>query len=157
MNRYRTLCITVLLGALICFTIGCQAGKKKSTEIPKPPPEPKYRTDTVLLIESDGYGYLARVTEDTLPDATEVPVSFFSAEVRKKIGATVATENILRIREEPPDGWASRPIALEYFNGITWKYQMNVLELEDGYLLPEGVKGERRVEFANIRVPLAVH
>ena len=138
--------------------------EEKPEPPPEPPkekpvekPEPLYKTDAVLLIESDGYGYLARVTEDTLPDATEVPVHFFSAEVRKKIGATAATENILRIREEPPDGWASRPVALDYFDGITWKYQMNVLELKDGYLLPEEVKGERRVKFANIRVPLAVH
>ncbi len=121
------------------------------------PPEPLYKTGTVLLIESDDYGYLARVTEDTLPDATEVPVKFFSAEVRKKAGDTVKPEDILRIREEPPDGWASRPIALEYFDGATWKHQMDVLELKDGYLLPEGVKGERRVEFANVRVPIAVH
>ena len=157
MNRYRTLCITVLLAALVCFTIGCQAGKKDSDEIPEPPPEPKYRTGTVLLIESDDYGYLARVTEDTLPDATEVPVKFFSAALEKKVGNAVASENILTAREEPPDGWASRPVSIDYFNGITWKHQMNVLELEDGYLLPEDVKGERRVEFANVRVPLAVH
>ena len=124
---------------------------------PEPPPEPLYKTGTVLLIESDDYGYLARVTEDTLPDATEVPVKFFSAEVRKKAGDTVKPEDILRIREEPPDGWASRPIALEYFDGSTWKHQMDVLEMEDSYLLPERVKDERRVEFANVRVPIAVH
>ena len=156
MNRYRTLCITGLLAALVCFTIGCQAGKKNSDEIPKPPPEPKYRTDTVLLIESDGYGYLARVTEDTPPDATEVPVRFFSAEVRKKIGDTVTPEDILRVREEPPDGWASRPVSIDYFNGTTWKHQMDVLEMEDSYLLPERVKDKRRVEFANVRVPIAL-
>ena len=113
----------------------------------------------MLLIESDGYGYLARVTEDTLPDATEVSVHFFSEEPRKNVGDTVATENILTIREEPPDGWASRPVLLEYFDGKTWNYQMDVLMLEDGYLLPEGVegvKGKRRVEFANVRFPIAV-
>ena len=156
MNRYRTFCITVLLGALICFTIGCQAGKKNSAEIPEPPPEPKYRTGTVLLIQSDGYGYLARVTEDTLPDATEVPVYFFSAEVRQKVGDTIKAENILKTREEPPDGWASRPIALEYFDGGTWKHEMDVLEMEDSYLLPTRVEGKRRVEFANVRIPIVV-
>lgn len=157
MNRYRTFCITGLLAALVCFTIGCQAGKKNGEEIPDPPPEPKYRTGTVLLIQSGGYGYLARVTEDTPPETTEVHVHFFSEAVRQEIGDTVTPENILTAREEPPDGWASRPVALEYFDGITWKHQMNVLELEDGYLLPEGVKGKRRVEFANVRFPIAVH
>ena len=155
MNRYRTLCTAVLLGALLCFTIGCQAGKN-SEEIPDPPPEPKYRTGTVLLIQSGGYGYLARVTEDTPPDATEVPVYSFSAEVRQKVGDSVATEDILRIREEPPNGWASRPIALEYFDGVTWKHEMDVLEMEDSYLLPTRVEGKRRVEFANVRIPIVV-
>ena len=129
-------------------------------ETPEPPaetPEPLYKVGAVLLIESDGYGYLARVTEDTLPDATEVAVHFFSEEPRKNVGDTVTTENILTVREEPPDGWASRPVLLEYFDGKTWKYQMDVLMLEDSYLLPEHVKGERRVEFANVRFPVAMH
>lgn len=156
MNRYRTFCITGLLAALLCFTIGCQAGKN-SEEIPDLPPEPKYRAGTVLLIQSGGYGYLARVTEDTPPETTEVPVHFFSEAVRQEIGDTVTPENILTSRDEPPDGWASRPVALEYFDGITWKHQMNVLELEYGYLLPERVKGKRRVEFANVRFPIAAH
>ena len=182
MNRYQIIFAftAVLLGIFLCFTIGCQPDKNNDEkpvekpeekppeppeekppeppeEKPPEPPEPLYKTGAVLLIESDDYGYLARVTEDTLPDATEVPVKFFSAEVRKKAGDTVKPEDILRIREEPPDGWASRPIALEYFDGTTWKHQMDVLEMEDSYLLPERVKDERRVEFANVRVPIAVH
>ena len=156
MNRYRTLCTVVLLGILFCSMSGCQSGKNNNGVDPDELPEPRYKTDTVILVTSGDYRYLARVTNDTPPEAEQVPVHVFTESIREKIGDTVPLTSVVALREEPPDGWGTQPIALEYFNGETWEFQLDVLAIEGAYLLPERVEGKRRIEFANVRFPINV-
>lgn len=156
MNRYQTLCTAVLLGALLCSMSGCQSGKNNNGVDADKLPEPRYKTDTVILVTSGDYRYLARVTNDTPSEAEQVQVYFFNESIREKIGDTVPLTSIVGIRGAPLGGWGTLPIALEYFNGETWVFQQDVLAIEGAYLLPERVEGKRRIEFANVRSPINV-
>lgn len=144
----------LLFGLIFCSIGGCQAGKKTdNTEVPPPEPkvEPRYKQGTVLLIRSGDYGYLARVTADTLPDATQVPVHVFNENIRDTIGGTVPLEAITTTREKPLEGWGIRKVALEYFDGTSWTYTMTAIETEDYYILTDKEGGLHRLEFANVR------
>lgn len=156
MNRYQTLCTALLLGALLCSMSGCQSGKNNNGVDADKLPEPRYKTDTVIIVTSGDYRYLARVTNDTPSEAEQVQVHVFNESIREKIGDTVPLTSILELRGEPPGGWGTQPIALEYFNGETWEFQLDVLAIEGAYLLPERVEGKRRIEFANVRFPINV-
>ena len=118
---------------------------------PEPKVEPRYKQGTVLLIKSGGYSYLAHVTADTLPDATQVPVHVFNEDIRDTIGDTVPLEAIATTREKPPEGWGTQKVALEYFDGTSWTYTMNALEAEDYYIFTNKQGGLHRLEFANVR------
>ena len=127
-------------------------GDQTATE----PPDPLYTSDTIIRIESGDYTYLARVTADTLPTATEVPVHIFTPHLQRKIGNTVPIGGVRGLREEPENGWGTRIVAAEYFNGVKWEFEWNVQEMEDHYLLPETFQGVRRLEFSNVRFPIPI-
>ncbi len=145
----------LLFGLMFSLIGGCQAGKKTDeTEVPVPPEpkvEPRYKQGTVLLIRSGGYSYLAHVTADTLPDATQVPVHVFNENIHGTIGGTVGFEAVTTTREKPPEGWGTRKVALEYFDGTSWTYTMDALEAEDYYIFTDKEGGLHRLEFANVR------
>jgi hypothetical protein len=127
-------------------------GDQPATE----PPDPLYTSDTVIRIESGDYTYLARVTADTFPTAKEVPVHIFTPHLQRKIGDTLPIGDVRGLREEPENGWGTRIVAAEYFDGIKWEFEWNVQEMEDHYLLPETFQGVRRLEFSNVRFPIPI-
>jgi len=157
--QWQTYMLVFLFGITFCCIGGCQGGKQKNeTEAPPPPPpkpkvEPRYEKGTVLLIMSGEYSYLARVTADTLPSATKVPIRLFNENIRNTIGDTVTLEEVTTPREKPPEGWGTRKVALEYFDGNSWTYTMDALEAEDYYTLTDENSGVHRLEFANVRFP----
>ena len=110
-----------------------------------------YKADTLLLVKWDTYSYLARVTEDTFENATEVPIHVFNEKARNVLGANIVIADVVTIREEPQNGWGTRKIALEHFDGTQWHYTMKALESVDHYTVPSDASGEQRVEFENVR------
>ena len=151
-SQHRRYALALLLVGALLF-IGCgKTTQPAETEPPKPP----YTKETVIRIEAEGYTYLARVTADTLPDAKEVPVHIFTPYIQRKIGDTLAIQNVQGTRAEPPTGWGTRAIAAEYFDGTKWEFEWNIQEMADHYLLPETFQGVRRLEFSNIRFPIPV-
>ena len=110
-----------------------------------------YKADTLLLVKWDTHSYLARVTEDTFKNATEVPIHVFNEKARNVLGGNIAIANVVTIREEPQNGWGTRKVALEYFDGTQWHYTMKALESVDHYTVPSDASGEQRVEFENVR------
>ena len=110
-----------------------------------------YKADTLLLVKWDTYSYLARVTENTFKNATEVPIHVFNEKARNVLGSNIAIADVVTTREEPQDGWGTRKVALEYFDGTQWHYTMKALESVDHYTVPSDASGEQRVEFANVR------
>ena len=157
--QYRKYGHVLLLVATLLF-IGCgktspppeNGGDQPATE----PPDPLYTSDTVIRIESGDYTYLARVTADTFPTAKEVPVHIFTPHLQRKIGDTLPIGDVRGLREEPENGWGTRIVAAEYFDGIKWEFEWNVQEMEDHYLLPETFQGVRRLEFSNVRFPIPI-
>ncbi len=110
-----------------------------------------YKADTLLLVKWDTHSYLARVTEDTFKNATEVSIHVFNEKARNVLGGNIAIANVVTIRKEPQDGWGTRKVALEYFDGTQWHYTMKALESVDHYTVPNDASGEQRVEFENVR------
>lgn len=169
--QYRRYGPVLLLVATLLF-IGCgkttnpseNGGNQPPTnpsenggnQTPANPPDPLYTSDTIIQIESGDYIYLARVTADTLPTDKEVPVHIFAPHLQRKIGDTLPIESVRSIREESENGWGTRLVAAEYFDGTQWKFEWNVREMEDHYLLPETFQGVRRLEFSNVRFPIPV-
>ena len=110
-----------------------------------------YKADTLLFVKWDTYSYLARVTADTFENATEVPIHVFNEKARNVLGSNIAIADVVTIREEPQNGWGTRKVALEYFDGTQWHYTMKALEGVDHYTVPSDTSGEQRVEFENVR------
>ena len=110
-----------------------------------------YKADTLLLVKWDTYSYLARVTADTLENATEVPIHVFNENARNVLGANIPIAAVVTSREAPETGWGTRKVALEYSDGTQWHYTMKALEKVDHYTIPSEASGEQRVEFANVR------
>lgn len=152
----------LLFGLMFCLIGGCQAGKKTDNpEVPVPPEpkpkvEPRYEQGTMLLITSGGYSYLAYVTADTLPDATKVPVQVFNKKIHDTLGGTVGLEAVTTTREKPPEGWGTRKIALEYFDGTSWIYTTDALETEDLYILTDKEGKTHALELADVRFPPSI-
>ena len=172
-------CLIVLaLTGLLCIMPACQpsADKDGNTEKPEteeeeetPPPEDKtpppdteeeeetpdgtllYKADTLLLVKWDTYSYLARVTEDTFENATEVPIHVFNEKARNVLGGNIAIADVVTTREEPQNGWGTRKVALEYFDGTQWHYTMKATEGVDHYTVPSDASGDQRVAFENVR------
>ena len=151
----RRRCAFVFLIVAVLF-VGCWRKTKPPEEPPVKPPEPRYTKDTVIKIESEGYVYLARITEDVMPEAKEVPVQIFTPHVQRKMGDKIPVKGVRSIRAEPDTGWGTRTVAAEYFDGTKWNFTWEVGEMADHYLLPETFQGVRRVEFPNIRFPIPV-
>ena len=147
--------LAFLLGILLCvITCGCVI--KTPGNDGDGPPKPLYTSDAIIRVKSGDYIYLARVTADTLPTAKEVPVYIFTPHIQRKIGATLPIGIVRGIRAEPADGWGTRLVAAEYFDGIKWSFEWNIQEMEDHYLLPETFQGVRRLEFSNVRFPIPI-
>ena len=157
-SQYGQYATVLLLGILLSFIACAKATQPPETDESEKPPEPLYAKDTILHIgqTSEGYTYLARVTEDTLPDAENVPVHVFTEYTRKKIGDTLPIGNVQGIREEPPNGWGTRRVAAEYFDGSQWHFTWDIQEMKDHYMLPETFQGVRRLEFSNIRFQIPI-
>lgn len=153
-SQRRQCAFVFLIVAVLC--VGCWRKTKPPEEPPTKPPEPRYTKDTMIKIESEGYLYLARITENVLPDAKEAPVHIFTPHLQKKIGDTIPIKGVKSIREAPETGWGTRTVAAEYFDSTKWNFEWEVTEMEDHYLLPEKLQGVRRVEFANIRFPIPI-
>ena len=110
-----------------------------------------YKADTLLLVKWDTYSYLARVTEDTFENATEVPIHVFNEKARNVLGGNIAIADVVTTREEPQNGWGTRKVALEYFDGTQWHYTMKATEGVDHYTVPSDASGDQRVAFENVR------
>ena len=123
-------------------------------EAADPPAELLYKKDGMLLIQSEDYIYLARVTKDTHADAKAAPVHIFTLHLREKIGETVPIDNVWAAREIPADGWGTQLVAVEYFDNLEWKFEWDAREMEDHYLIPTEGNGTRRVELADVRFPV---
>ena len=141
---------SILLFTFVLTIVGCG----KTTNIEPEPPKPIYTTDMLIYLESDGYNYIARITADTFPGATEVPVQIFAPHLQRKFGDTLPIKKVESIRQEPDTGWTTRLIGAEYFDGTQWKFEWNIKEMEGYYLLPETFQGVRRIDFPNIRFPI---
>ena len=166
-SQYGQYAIVLLFGIFLSFVACAKATdppetdegeKPPKTDEGEKPPKPLYAKDAILRIgpASEGYTYLARVTEDTRPDAQNVPVHVFTEYTRKKTGDTVPIGDVHSIREEPPNGWGTRSVAAEYFDGTQWNFEWSIQEMEDHYLLPETFQGVRRLEFSSIRFPIPI-
>lgn len=123
-------------------------------EAADPPAELLYKKDGMLLIQSEDYIYLARVTKDTHADAKAVPVHIFTPDLREKIGDTVPIDNVWAAREIPADGWGTQLVAVEYFDNLEWKFDWDAREMKDHYLIPAEGDGTRRVELGDVRFPV---
>ena len=135
---------------------------KPPPEEDKPPPDTEeeaetpdapllYKADTLLLVKWDTYSYLARVTADTSENATEVPIHVFNEKARNVLGSNIAIANVVTTRKKPQNGWGTRKVALEYFDGTQWQYTLKALEAVDHYTVPRGASDKQRVEFENVR------
>ena len=151
---------SILLILVTLLFIGCgkttNPPENGGDQTPTKPPDPLYTSDTIIQIESGDYIYLARVTADTLPTVKEVPIHIFTPHLQRKIGDILPIGDVQGLREEPADGWGTRIVAAEYFDGIKWEFEWNVQEMEDHYLLPETFQGVRRLEFSNVRFPIPI-
>ena len=165
MKRHKTspwqiYTLVLLFSFMFSLIGGCRAGKKtEGTEGPVPPEpkvEPLYKQGTMLLITSGGYSYIASVTADTLPDATKVPVEVFNKKIHDTLGGTVGLEAVTTTREKPPEGWGTRKIALEYFDGTSWIYTTDALETEDLYILTDKEGKTHALELADVRFPPSI-
>ena len=123
-------------------------------EAATPPAELLYKKDSMLLIQSEDYIYLARVTKDTHADAKEVPVHIFTPHLRERIGKTVLIDKIWASRKTPADGWGTRLVAVEYLDNLEWKFEWDAREMRDHYLIPTEGDGPRRIELADVRFPV---
>ena len=138
----------------VLATIGC--GKTPNTEPDPPELKPIYTAGTLIYLDVEEYTYIAHITADTFPDATEVPIEIFVPHLQKELGDTLPLQKVKRVREAPETGWNTRLVAAEYFDGTQWQFEWNIKEMEDHYLLPETFQGVRRVEFSNIRFPIPI-
>ena len=126
-------------------------------ESEKPPTELQYKEESVIFIESDDYLYLARITEDTEPDAKKVPVHIFVEHLQEKIGDTISTDKVWKKREMPPGGWGTRSVAAEYLKNAEWIFVWDVREMEDHYLVAiEGEDEKHRIELTEVRFTIPV-
>ena len=113
-----------------------------------------YKKDTMVLVQSGDYLYLAKVTKNTDTTAKKVPTHIFVPHIREKIGQTIPIEQVWSKRKIPEDGWGTRLVAIEYFENLEWTFQWNVREMEDHYLLPTEEDTAQRIEFAAVRFPV---
>ena len=120
---------------------------------PTTPASFRYKKDDTLLVKVKDYLYFAKVTENTITTAKEVPVEFFINEINIITGKSVTLNAVHAKREKPEDGWGSHKVTIEYYDGTEWKTVSDVLVFEDFYLLPESVTGERRIGLDKIRIP----
>ena len=113
-----------------------------------------YTLGEILLIEADGYGYFAEVTEDTRLNDLEIVVRFFVKEIGKKLEDKIPINAVVTKREKPKNGWGTQKVLLEYFDGEAWVFSKDVSVFEDHYLLPELTNSERKVPFDRVRIPI---
>ena len=113
-----------------------------------------YTRGEILQIETNNYGYLAEVTEDTKLNAPEVSVRFFVKEIDKKLGDKVSINAVITKREKPENGWGTEKVLLQYFDGKTWVFSKDVTVFENHYLLSESANNEREVPFNKVRIPI---
>ena len=152
------------LALLLCLQVSLLScgGKTQPVTPPEVPPERppapteqnRYKKGEILLIEAEGYKYFAEVTANTKLSTTQVPVRFFVADIRQKIGNKTAVDSVVTKREKPKYGWGSEKVLLQYFDGTQWVLARDVAVFEDYYLLPESFQGDRKVPLSKVRIPI---
>ena len=152
------------LALLLCLQVSLLScgGKTQPSTPPEAPPENppvpteqnRYKKGEILLIEAEGYKYFAKVTANTKRSDTQVPVQFFVADIRQKVGNKTALDKVVNKREKPKAGWGSEKVLLQHFDGTQWVLSKDVAVFEDYYLLPESFQGERKVPLSKVRIPI---
>ena len=127
--------------------------EEPKVETPQIPVSYRYKKNDILLVKVKNYIYFAKVSDDTITTAKEVPVQFFIREINLIAGNNVVLNAVQAKWEKPKDGWGSQKVTIEYYDGTEWKTVSDVLVFEDFYLLPESVQGERRIGIDKIRIP----
>ena len=109
----------------------------------------------IVLIADEDSMYLARVTAPYTEKDSRIQVYVFNDSVREKVGYWISRSQMLATREEPPGGWGTRQVALQYFWNDAWVYAENVTEFEDHYLVPINNE-KRKVSLKEVRFPIPV-
>ena len=110
----------------------------------------------IILIEEGDYMYPAKVTKTYAETDQQIQVYVFNDAIREIIGNSILKGKLTAKHSEPPKGWGTRQVALQYFWNGEWIYAEDVTEFEDHYLIPINIDENRRIELKHIRFPIPV-
>ena len=144
--------LMLLLGGLLLllplFGSGCGVFKTRSN--------PDVDLQQLLLITEGSFMYLAGATTAYTDEDTELQVHIFNPVVQEKVGNRISRERVATTRIEPPKGWGSRPVALEYLWEGTWIYTVEATEFADHYLVSVAGRENRKIALSDVRFPILI-
>lgn len=111
----------------------------------------------LLLIAEGNFMYIAEPTAAYTDTDSELRVHIFNAAVREKVGDQVPRESVAATRVKPPEGWGSRPVALQYLWEGNWVYTQKAVEFADHYLVSLSEVETRKVALSDVRFSILVH
>ena len=144
--------LTFLLGGLFMllslFGSGCGIFKTRSNE--------RVDLQKLLLITEGNFMYLAGATAAYTDEDTELQVHIFNPIVQEKVGDRIPRERVATTRVEPPEGWGSSLVALQYLWEDNWIYTQKATEFADYYLVSVSDGEDRKIALSDVRFPILI-